>query len=290
MRSLGRSADHPRVRGERAAPGVTVAGMAGSSPRARGTPSRAVVQDPKSRIIPACAGNAARSSPRRTITADHPRVRGERMSTDAAPPKGSGSSPRARGTPPRRPQRLASLRIIPACAGNARRYSARNRTNSDHPRVRGERAAQRVRRGRERGSSPRARGTRDHRHAIAFVGRIIPACAGNAFPGSPPSVAGADHPRVRGERVTTRLNAKTPRGSSPRARGTRLMRGGRTSDTRIIPACAGNAAPSRRAIPRPPDHPRVRGERYPHDHAGSQTHGSSPRARGTLAREPPRAV
>ena len=69
---------HPRMRGERA---LTIGGAvlaAGSSPHARGTLVVQLVVQVRSRFIPACAGNAARSAGGPVPWAVHPRMRGER--------------------------------------------------------------------------------------------------------------------------------------------------------------------------------------------------------------------
>ena len=49
------------------------------------------------------------------------------------------------------------------------------------------------------GSSPRVRGTRQRVAHHAFLGGIIPACAGNTFPVVPRVPRRWDHPRVCGE-------------------------------------------------------------------------------------------
>ena len=114
--------------------------------------------------------------------------------------------------------------------------------------------------------------------------RFIPACAGNT-PGSP-GLAGPE----------------SAYGSSPRARGTRLLLYLRVCQERFIPACAGNTLLFRsifqRIIGSSPRargtqksmaesqgtgtvHPRVRGERGSLGHGWTYVVGSSPRARGT---------
>jgi len=90
--------DHPRVRGERVLILAARGAHVGSSPRARGTLRARDRPHDRRRIIPACAGNAARSRPRRCPGPDHPRVRGERGLAVEIDPPDTGSSPRARGT------------------------------------------------------------------------------------------------------------------------------------------------------------------------------------------------
>ena len=76
--------------------------------------------------------------------------------------------------------------------------------------------------------------------------RIIPAYAGNAIHEQPAFVSLPDHPRVCGERLARITGTVSGFGSSPRMRGTRLIRSPLCTGLRIIPAYAGNA-PSIRA-------------------------------------------
>ncbi len=173
------------------------------------------------RLIPACAGNAERPRSRCLRATAHPRVRGERDFPIPRPASVRGSSPRARGTLADSPCGRAAARLIPACAGNARRGRPARAATSAHPRVRGE--------------------CNDFARSKAIVLRLIPACAGNAS-GQPSLVGTATaHPRVRGERSSLQPSAIALAGSSPRARGTRVFRVGALLQIRLIPACAGNA-------------------------------------------------
>jgi len=113
----GPHGDHPRVRGEHCRPRPRPGHDPGSSPRARGAPSRRRSSTHALGIIPACAGSTVDpyDSPRRIW--DHPRVRGEHRPVIGRPCGRAGSSPRARGA-----QRIGSTSgiaagIIPACAG-----------------------------------------------------------------------------------------------------------------------------------------------------------------------------
>ena len=170
------------MRGERVSKHWPCCWNAGSSPHARGTPTRARRNPGRSRFIPACAGNA-RAEPgtdaRGTV---HPRMRGERRYTDEAGLDSDGSSPHARGTL-KDPRHLTEeLRFIPACAGNAHSSDDRPASVAVHPRMRGERLFFLDFLGRLGGSSPHARGTHHRRSADHGRYRFIPACAGNASP------------------------------------------------------------------------------------------------------------
>ena len=76
----------------------------------------------------------------------------------------------------------------------------------------------------------------------------------------------------------------TYRGSSPLARGTRHYRRSSIYGSRFIPAGAGNTTYPARAVPRPPVHPRWRGEHIQWPASNAPPVGSSPLARGTLGR------
>ena len=215
---------------------------------------------PGFRIIPACAGNAARRSSDCVPARDHPRVCGECTPALFAGAGDSGSSPRVRGMLRGRLHRHQPDGIIPACAGNAAPANRGPRSREDHPRVCGE--CVRVRRlpSRVHGSSPRVRGMPRRAPAQVRRDRIIPACAGNASYASWAIAAGQDHPRVCGECAGAPRQPRTPLGSSPRVRGMRMGRVAHARANRIIPACAGNASAEAASLTRNRDHPRVCGE------------------------------
>ena len=110
------------------------------------------------------------------------------------------------------------------------------------------------------GSSPRVRGTVDHRGVKYGYDRFIPACAGNSLSTTGPRVPTPVHPRVCGEQggVLPRV-----RGMFRREKG--LARAGNgppacTGDVRFIPACAGNSSISARSRAISAVHPHVCGE------------------------------
>ena len=91
---------------------------------------------------------------------------------------------------------------------------------------------------------------------------------------------------MRGERSCKVVIQVSATGSSPRARGTRLLVSPPVAGTRFIPACAGNARTARIVSWRRSVHPRVRGERPKVRASPRNTPGSSPRARGTRMSRP----
>ena len=169
------------MRGERPLPADCSASITGSSPRARGTRRQRRQVQRRCRFIPACAGNAKFALQIYAVRTVHPRVRGERIVMIVYRVAEFGSSPRARGTRFVFRRTIGPCRFIPACAGNARRHPAPGGAMAVHPRVRGERIRAPVHRRLLRGSSPRARGTREGPLHETDISRFIPACAGNAL-------------------------------------------------------------------------------------------------------------
>ncbi len=274
-------AAHPRGRGERVPEAGGRPRRAGSSPRARGTEAPRGRHGVGIRLIPAGAGNgpAGRRAgrPRRA----HPRGRGERGVTAPKLSATHGSSPRARGTGPRRDRAIGGHRLIPAGAGNGRPGRPGARATAAHPRGRGERWRERKTLTASDGSSPRARGTEPSGLGCGGERRLIPAGAGNGGPTEIALRVTAAHPRGRGERVTPVAFERVATGSSPRARGTVHHDEGSRRGRRLIPAGAGNGTPRRRIdVPRSA-HPRGRGERVQTYPRIIHKYGSSPRARGT---------
>ena len=84
-----------------------------------------------------------------------------------------------------------------------------------------------------------------------------------------------------GERLNALAQALLIEGSSPRVRGTPRRSRLRGTVCRFIPACAGNAVPSRLPRLAAPVHPRVCGERGNRSNDMKANYGSSPRVRGT---------
>ncbi len=113
-----RLAVHPRVRGEHITYGWLDRDGNGSSPRSRGTCIARVHDRTISRFIPAFAGNILIPPPTSSVTAVHPRVRGEHI------------------THP--PSRIRYCRFIPAFAGNIHDNASIVSPVAVHPRVRGE--------------------------------------------------------------------------------------------------------------------------------------------------------
>ena len=117
---MGVLAVHPRVCGERRGWRYFRRVHAGSSPRMRGTQTRATEVMIHDRFIPAYAGNAVRNLVEEVHQTVHPRVCGERSVEDDGLDADDGSSPRMRGTLHIILPAVDLYRFIPAYAGNAR--------------------------------------------------------------------------------------------------------------------------------------------------------------------------
>ena len=90
---------HPRPRGEHNSVRTLSRNRIGSSPPARGTPTRRRHPLLRDRFIPARAGNTRMMCERFNRPSVHPRPRGEHFRYVLPHLSGSGSSPPARGTP-----------------------------------------------------------------------------------------------------------------------------------------------------------------------------------------------
>ena len=255
--------------------------MLGSSPLARGTPTRAVLISSRAGLIPARAGNTRPVHRYRHGNRAHPRSRGEHMLVDRINEAGEGSSPLARGTH----HVIAFLKpgqgLIPARAGNTVARPVVRKSMRAHPRSRGEHSGSVLKLNGHSGSSPLARGTLGLLEFVEKLLGLIPARAGNTAEASAsPSSSGA-HPRSRGEHSFRFGSSVSSSGSSPLARGTRVRRFNLQNSAGLIPARAGNTPHGYCDFGELRAHPRSRGEHARNLWETIKTAGSSPLARGT---------
>src|ERR1700730_5798216 len=110
----------------------------------RGTRVVGAGKCPRNRFIPAHAGNAAVRFMGTTGRPVHPRACGERDGLLAKRLRGSGSSPRMRGTRWTSGEAITWLRFIPAHAGNAMDFWRSDYVGPVHPRACGERSSTQV--------------------------------------------------------------------------------------------------------------------------------------------------
>ena len=257
----------------------------GSSPRTRGTVLSGWLLASARRFIPAHAGNrswSSRACRRRSV---HPRARGEQAAGETFINPHTGSSPRTRGTDPHSTTAANVVRFIPAHAGNRPASPAWRGRFPVHPRARGEQKSAPLARAACGGSSPRTRGTARASGTIHQPPRFIPAHAGNRTISSWAHRPRPVHPRARGEQLNFQHCAHMTFGSSPRTRGTAPAAAAEQEGVRFIPAHAGNSARSTSPRSPQPVHPRARGEQGSMACQVSSSGGSSPRTRGTVARQ-----
>ena len=260
-RPITRDSVHPRSRGEHTTRSPTLGRRAGSSPLARGTPTRRPQHAHNRRFIPARAGNTPAAASPTAWPPVHPRSRGEHQALRDGSTMEDGSSPLARGTRVFYAIAGAPLRFIPARAGNTLACKYLEMITD--------------------GSSPLARGTPPSPPRGSPPRRFIPARAGNTPITAARMAVAPVHPRSRGEHAGRGYAADARRGSSPLARGTRVRPGRGEEPCRFIPARAGNTRAREARGRHPAVHPRSRGE---HGTGGCESRaccGSSPLARGT---------
>ena len=198
--------------------------MSGSSPHVRGTRLGRGLVVARGGIIPACAGNTRQSTHGTVKRWDHPRMCGEHLAAYAGEIEEVGSSPHVRGTQPSRCPISTRTGIIPACAGNTRRFCFLFLLVRDHPRMCGEHGSRQKKEKSFSGSSPHVRGTRSGCCCGVGCFGIIPACAGNTPRRSWWRCRARDHPRMCGEHSHIEAMENLYKGSSPHVRGTLVGR------------------------------------------------------------------
>ena len=114
-----------------------------------------------------------------------------------------GSSPHTRGALVSASGSGNKDGIIPAYAGSTRIRRRELVLKRDHPRIRGEHMVGVYPARSELGSSPHTRGARCYRYQLDFTAGIIPAYAGSTLSVAMASRSYRDHPRIRGEHMTT---------------------------------------------------------------------------------------
>ena len=131
----GGVAVYPRVCGGTCA-GMSVSSSGlGLSPRVRGNQWPGMRQRPHQRSIPACAGEPRPGSQCSRRERVYPRVCGGTISPSYPSHRRGGLSPRVRGNQWRSRPRCASLRSIPACAGEPAPGDVTIRNGEVYPRV-----------------------------------------------------------------------------------------------------------------------------------------------------------
>ena len=129
--------DHPRMRGEKAIFCTTFLIRAGSPPHTRGKDISILPMVSNRGITPAYAGKRESRRWRRASLRDHPRIRGEKMSSTIFTIGMPGSPPHTRGKAAKYIGFAGGHGITPAYAGKRPRESTASWMSEDHPRMRG---------------------------------------------------------------------------------------------------------------------------------------------------------
>ncbi len=214
----------------------------GLSPRVRGNQAYGRGESVWDRSIPACAGEPWRLLAKSASTTVYPRVCGGTRSEYRSPSTTKGLSPRVRGNRAGHFVQYRIRRSIPACAGEPWRSWTGNTSIRVYPRVCGGTNNIPTPEDIEEGLSPRVRGNRAFERLPRGGRRSIPACAGEPLYTTMIGNARGVYPRVCGGTATARLCGKWGKGLSPRVRGNRPGNVLYQGNTRSIPACAGEPA------------------------------------------------
>ena len=212
-------------------------------------------------ITPAYAGKSQTAGCRTAAPEDHPRVCGEKTSSNVPERKNPGSPPRMQGKGCPLLFRYYFIGITPACAGKSYSPPQGSKRQGDHPRVCGEKPAGQPLNVMGVGSPPRVRGKEMEEKDVKLYGGITPACAGKSKTRRVQWPAGLDHPRVCGEKRPDRQLTGWPLGSPPRVRGKVDCSAQLWPLYGITPAYAGKSFIPLRTRCRGEDHPRVCGEK-----------------------------
>ena len=150
--------DHPRVGGEKPMTGTQSGIFTGSPPRGRGKAEMAQLKLDNAGITPAWAGKSQHRSTLLSLTGDHPRVGGEKITAIEVMFLSLGSPPRGRGKEFESMPQTFAQRITPAWAGKSATAVLVDSEARDHPRVGGEKIVLLIQTSPPKGSPPRGRG------------------------------------------------------------------------------------------------------------------------------------
>ena len=235
---------HPRSRGEHGSIAENIGAGWGSSPLARGARLDPIVTAFTKGLIPARAGSTRSCGFMRSLRRAHPRSRGEHYQGDRLRYGRAGSSPLARGARLYRIWRGLGKGLIPARAGSTLCFPLAVRYCWAHPRSRGEHRRMPPCSGGAGGSSPLARGAPGTVRRCCGRCGLIPARAGSTFMCRFLRWGGWAHPRSRGEHSDSSESRRQSPGSSPLARGARVVTCCYLGNIGLIPARAGSTIPA----------------------------------------------
>ena len=234
------------------------------------------------RITPAYAGKRVRKTVSADLREDHPRLRGEKDAITLETGAAKGSPPLTRGKDRSCPLQLTCRGITPAYAGKSAFGSGLLSKSEDHPRLRGEKFFPESQKSKTEGSPPLTRGKDPAPHKLKTRMRITPAYAGKSRRWCFRPRYYRDHPRLRGEKLTTAITFVWTQGSPPLTRGKAFNPDFVDSFDGITPAYAGKSPFQQinRAVEE--DHPRLRGEKNQIFQMRFALEGSPPLTRGKV--------
>ena len=153
-----RRRDHPRVCGEKCGLYLILLGITGSPPRMRGKVMGRACTCTRAGITPAYAGKRLGLCFFDGGREDHPRVCGEKATSQTKTEQVKGSPPRMRGKGENAATKAPATGITPAYAGKRFGPNLRTCSQRDHPRVCGEKPRNGGYFKMDPGSPPRMRG------------------------------------------------------------------------------------------------------------------------------------
>ena len=254
--------------------------LRGLSPRVRGNPGYRIRFDNPLGSIPARAGEPNATPSTSTTATVYPRACGGTGTSKNISSLDMGLSPRVRGNPVIRAHKLASVRSIPARAGEPAPLAFQAQVGSVYPRACGGTCQTGLDSCLYTGLSPRVRGNpTTAARADPGVGSI-PARAGEPHHGSQSRPRSRVYPRACGGTCYNSWHISNRRGLSPRVRGNRLQTGHVSVSRGSIPARAGEPCVGRQSRERLTVYPRACGGTASLTTRRRYTSGLSPRVRG----------
>ena len=233
------------------------------------------------RVVPARAGVIRGPATGLTSMRCRPRASGGHPPGIVIPDGASASSPRERGSSPARQAVVARMGVVPARAGVIRATTRRRPRPTSRPRASGGHPANGGTGRAITKSSPRERGSSPPRGGSAGSGHVVPARAGVILPRGTPARRGRSRPRASGGHPRAATTGPANIMSSPRERGSSVVRPHAAGGRGVVPARAGVIRCGRMGPPRFVRRPRASGGHPQSAAHGSGSRRSSPRERGS---------
>ncbi len=232
---------HPHARGEVLDLLSLILWLAGSSPRAWGSPKPTRPKTKNHRFIPTRVGKSWPGTPKMRAMSVHPHARGEVRVRAFEGVDHGGSSPRAWGSPGICRADDNRGRFIPTRVGKSTSAPSSPSTTAVHPHARGEVTDPRQLTMEGIGSSPRAWGSPKCANTFRVPTRFIPTRVGKSAEFAIARRFCSVHPHARGEVNRDVIGQGTDVGSSPRAWGSQADCRSNPRKQRFIPTRVGKS-------------------------------------------------